>query len=123
MRHTTLFLTALGVIGLVALATDGAQAGTHSKSMLTLAANYGTPGVSVTTVGHRRHHGHHRGHHHYRHHYHHYHRYHGWHPPVVIPFPGHPPVVHPPVRVYRPHPKPYHHFYYRGRGFGFSFGF
>jgi hypothetical protein len=52
------------------------------------------------------------------------------HPPVVVPFPGHPPVVHPPVyRSHRYYPySRYHHYpssriYYRGPGFGISIGF
>jgi hypothetical protein len=54
-----------------------------------------------------------------------------FHPPVVVPFPGHPPVVHPPIHppVLRPplHPGCGHGsrfglHYGRGR-FGFSFRF
>lgn len=121
MRPMTLVLATATLIGLTC---DGqsAKAATHSKSMISLAASYGTPSVTVTQVGHHRgghcrgpYHGH-RGHH-YRHQY--------WHPPVVVPFPGHPPVVHPPIRhhYYRYYHKPYHQFHYRGNHFGFSFGF
>ncbi len=55
-------------------------------------------------------------------------------PAVIYPFPGHPPVVHPPIyqggrHVCGPscgccrYPDPYNNFYYRGNGWGFSFGF
>jgi len=81
----------------------------------------------VQAKPHHGHHGH-RGHHGYHH---------GGHygaivvrppiyapPRVVVPFPGHPPVMHPPVyrcRYYQP--SPYYGFSYRGRGLSFGFGF
>lgn len=114
MRTAALTLAALAAIGFLAgITAEEARAGTVNAHVgLTLATGHGYG-------GHHAYYGHHP---HRRYHYYggprFYHR-----PPVVVPFPGHPPVVHPPLcRPYRYHHYPERRFYFRGPRFGLSFG-
>jgi hypothetical protein len=126
MRRVTLSLVVLAIVG---LAASTALAGTSSP---TVSLHLGT-----TLVGHHGGHGYSYGHGGYAHRSYGYgyrspyrsYRYgHGMgyryiHPPVVIPFPGHPPVVHPPIYRHRYYYRPHSGIHYRGPGFGISIGF
>lgn len=128
MRSVMLTLGILGVVGLLASRPALAE-----RPHVRLGVSVAAPADLIHEVGH---HGYHKYRHgdygRYRHHGH-----PGWrgpavyrppvwgHPPVVIPYPGHPPVMHPPVHRYR-----YHHYYaprggfvYHGRHLSLGIGF